>query len=155
VLPFAPELLLLVIAFWAVNEPNRIGINLNIQRVDLGVWIKNFQSRRMGFTFNDWFTVPDPDLLFYRHFHKAPEGADFRNWNDDAASALLDQGRRETDPAKRKQIYLAVQQRIAETVPTLMLFSADHMTVRNDKVRNYQHHPLGWYFGLARAYVKP
>jgi len=25
-LPFAPELLLLVIAFWAVNEPNRIGM---------------------------------------------------------------------------------------------------------------------------------
>jgi len=133
----------------------RIGIDLSIQRVDLGVWIKNFQSRQMGFTFNDWFAVPDPDLLFYRHFHKIPEGADFRNWNDDEASALLDQGRRETDPVKRKQAYLGVQRRIAETVPTIMLFSADHVTVRNDKVRNYQHHPLGWYFGLARAYVKP
>jgi len=27
-LPFAPELLLLVIAFWAVNEPNRIGMSV-------------------------------------------------------------------------------------------------------------------------------
>jgi ABC-type transport system substrate-binding protein len=132
----------------------RIGINLNIQRVDLGVWIKNFQSKQMGFTFNDWSTQPDPDLLFYRHFHKAPEGADFRNWNDATASALLDKGRSESDPAKRKAIYVEFQKRMAETVPTVMLFSADFVTVANANVQNYVQHPSGWYYGLARAWIK-
>ena len=46
----------------------KIGVKVNIQRVELGVWIKNFQSKQMGFTFNDWATQPDPNLLFYRHF---------------------------------------------------------------------------------------
>ncbi|WP_108658722.1 ABC transporter substrate-binding protein [Acuticoccus kandeliae] len=130
-----------------------IGINLNIQRVDLGVWIENFRGKKMGFTFNDWASQPDPNLLFYRHFHKAPEGADFRNWNNDEASALLDEGRAESDPAKRKEIYAKFQQVLAETVPTIMLFSADHVTVKSDKVKNFTQHPTGWYFGLARTYI--
>jgi peptide/nickel transport system substrate-binding protein len=131
----------------------KIGIKLAIQRVELGVWVKNFQSKQMGFTFNDWATVPDPNLLFYRHFHKAPEGADFRNWKNDTASGLLDQGRVESDPAKRRDIYARFQQVMAESVPTIMLFSADHIVVRNDKVRNYDQHPTGWYYGLARAWL--
>ena len=131
----------------------RIGIKLAIQRVELGVWVKNFQSKQMGFTFNDWATVPDPNLLFYRHFHKAPEGADFRNWKNDAASALLDKGRVENDPAKRREIYYRFQKVMAESVPTIMLFSADHIVVRNEKVRNYEQHPTGWYYGLARAWI--
>ncbi len=131
----------------------KAGIRLNIQRVELGVWIKNFQSKQMGFTFNDWATVPVPNLLFYRHFHKTPEGADFRNWNHDEASRLLDEGRIENDPAKRKEIYARYQKVMAQSVPTIMLFSADHVTVRNDKVRNYAQHPTGWYYGLARTWL--
>jgi len=131
----------------------RIGVKLNIQRVELGVWIKNFQSKQMGFTFNDWATQPDPNLLFYRHFRMAPEGADFRNWKNEKASRLLDEGRAENDPAKRKAIYLEFQKEMARSVPTIMLFSADLVTVRSEKVRNYVQHPTGWYYGLARTFV--
>ncbi|WP_215908777.1 ABC transporter substrate-binding protein [Phreatobacter stygius] len=135
------------------EQLGKVGIRLTIQRVELGVWVKNFQSKQMGFTFNDWATVPDPNLLFYRHFHKAPEGADFRNWKNDEASRLLDEGRVENDPAKRREIYHRYQQVMATSVPTIMLFSADHVVVRNDKVRNYVQHPTGWYYGLARAWL--
>ena len=131
----------------------KIGVKVNIQRVELGVWIKNFQSKQMGFTFNDWATQPDPNLLFYRHFRAAPEGADFRNWKNETASKLLDEGRAEADPAKRKAIYLDFQKEIAQSVPTIMLFSADLVTVRNEKVRNYVQHPTGWYYGIARTYL--
>ena len=131
----------------------KIGAKVNIQRVELGVWIKNFQSKQMGFTFNDWATQPDPNLLFYRHFRAAPEGADFRNWKNETASKLLDEGRAEADPAKRKAIYLDFQKEMAQSVPTIMLFSADLVTVRNEKVRNYVQHPTGWYYGIARTYL--
>jgi ABC-type transport system substrate-binding protein len=132
----------------------RIGVNLSIQKEDLGVWINELRSKHLGFTFNDDATQPEPDLMFYRHYHKAPEGADFRNWNDAAASALLDKGRAELDPAKRKAAYVDFQKRFAQSVPTIFLFSPDIVTVRSDAVQNYQQHPTGWYFGLARAYLK-
>jgi len=131
----------------------KVGIKLNIQRIDLGVWIKNFQSKQMGLTFNDWATQPDPSLLFYRHFHMAPKGADFRNWKNEAASKLLDEGRAESDLTKRKEIYFKFQKELATSVPTIMLFSADLITVRGDRVQNYAQHPTGWYYGLARTFL--
>jgi len=131
----------------------KIGVTVDIQRVDLGVWINNFRSSQMGFTFNDWASQPDPNLLFYRHFHKKPEGADFRNWNNDEASALLDEGRATSNPEERREIYNKFQTILAETVPTIMLFSPDHITVRSQRVQNYVQHPTGWYYGLARAYL--
>ncbi|MDN2567179.1 ABC transporter substrate-binding protein [Aquibium sp. A9E412] len=130
-----------------------IGIDLNIQRVDLGVWINNFRSSQMGFTFNDWATQPDPNLLFYRHFHQKPEGADFRNWDNAEASALLDKGRAESDYEARRELYSQFQTIMAETVPTIMLFSADHIVVRDEAVKNYVQHPTGWYYGFARTYL--
>jgi ABC-type transport system substrate-binding protein len=108
----------------------------------------------MGFTFNDWGTQPDPNLLFYRHFHKQPKGADFRNWNDDRGSDLLDQGRREQDPAKRKEIYVEFQKHLAEQVPTIMMFSSDYVVVASNRVKNFVHHPTGWYFGLVDTWVE-
>ena len=140
-------------ALTLAQQLSEIGITLNIQKLELGVWIQNFRSRQMKLTFNDWATSPDPNLLFYRHFHKQPEGADFRNWNNDKASALLDQGRTESDPDKRRAIYLDFQRELATTVPTIMLFSADWISAANRKVKNYQHHPTGWYFGLVKTYL--
>src|SRR5690606_1099881 len=83
----------------------QIGITLDIQRVDLGVWAHNFRSSHIGFTFNDCASQPDPDLLSSRHFHQRPAGADHRNWDNAEASARLDQGSEESDPEKRRAIY--------------------------------------------------
>src|ERR1019366_458119 len=115
------------------EQLGKVGIKLAIERIELGGWIKNFQSKQMGFTSNDGAPQPDPNLLFCRHFHMAPGGADFRNWKDEKASKLLDEGRTESDPAKRKAIYQDFQRELAESAPTIMLFSADHLTVRGDR----------------------
>jgi peptide/nickel transport system substrate-binding protein len=135
------------------EQLKRVGIRVNIKKVELGVWVRNFRSRQMGFTFNDWPSSPDPSLLFYRHFRSAPLGADFRNWNNDAASKLLDRGREETDYAKRREIYNEFQKILATSVPTIMLFSSDLLTVERERVRNHQQHPTGWYFGLIKTWV--
>lgn len=135
------------------EQLGEIGINIDIQRVDLGVWIDNFRSRQMGLTFNDWASQPDPNLMFYRHFHQQPEGADFRNWNNAEASALLDQGRAQNDYDGRRETYADFQKLMAETVPTIMLFSADHVVVHDAAVENYAQHPTGWLYGLVRTYL--
>jgi peptide/nickel transport system substrate-binding protein len=136
------------------DELHAVGINVAIKKVDLGVWINNFRSHHMGFTFNDWGTSPDPNLLFYRHFHKRPEGADFRNWNNEAASRLLDAGKAASDPVERRKLYQQFQAILAETVPTIMLFGPDLIVASGKGVENYIQHPTGWYFGVVRAYVR-
>lgn len=131
-----------------------VGIDLSIERVDLGVWIDNFRSQNMGFTFNDWATQPDPNLLFYRHFHQRPEGADFRNWNNETASELLDEGQQTADLKERRKIYADFQKELTRTVPTIMLFSSDIVTVTNARVKNFYQHPTGWHMGLVKAQVE-
>ncbi|HEY8609850.1 MAG TPA: ABC transporter substrate-binding protein [Roseomonas sp.] len=129
------------------------GIRLNLQRVELGVWLNAFRTRNMRFTFNDWGTQPDPHILYYRHFHSAPRGADFRNWNNAEADRLMDAGMATADPAARRDAYLRLQRVMDETVPTVMLFSPDLVTVSQQRVRNYVQHPTGWWFGLAKAWI--
>jgi len=136
------------------EQLGEIGIDLDIRRVDLGVWIDNFRSRNMGFTFNEWGTQPDPNLLFFRHFHQQPEGADFRNWRNAAASELLMRGQQESDPEARQQIYRDFQKEMARSVPTVMLFSSDHVTVVGNRVHNFTKHPTGWHFGLVKTQVE-
>jgi peptide/nickel transport system substrate-binding protein len=58
-----------------------------------------------------------------------------------------------SDPAARKRIYLDLQKLMSETVPTIMLFSPNLVTVTQSRVRNYAQHPTGWWFGLARAWI--
>jgi peptide/nickel transport system substrate-binding protein len=130
-----------------------IGIRLNLQRVELGVWLNAFRTRNMRFTFNDWGTQPDPHLLYYRHFRGTPRGADFRNWNNAEADRLMDAGMATADPVKRREAYLGLQKVMDETVPTVMLFSPDLVTVSQQRVRNYVQHPTGWWFGLAKAWI--
>ena len=131
-----------------------VGIDVQISRIDLGVWIDNFRNQNMGLTFNDWATQPDPNLLFYRHFRQRPEGADFRNWNNEKASDLLDQGQQTADQEKRREIYVEFQKELTRTVPTIMLFSADHVTAANERVHNFSQHPTGWHFGLIKTQVE-
>jgi peptide/nickel transport system substrate-binding protein len=135
------------------QQLQRIGIRLNIQRVELGVWLNAFRTRNMRFTFNDWGTQPDPHILYYRHFRSPPQGADFRNWANPDADRLLDQGMETSDIAARKRIYVDLQKLMSDTVPTIMLFSPNLVTVSQTRVRNYAQHPTGWWFGLARAWI--
>ena len=130
-----------------------VGIEVKTTKVELGTWIENFQEAKMGFTFNDWGSQPDPSLLFYRHFHQTPEGSDFRNWDNAQASRLLDQGIATADRDERVAIYQDFQKVLGETVPTVMLYSPEYVVARSTKLENYVQHPSGWYFGLAQAYL--
>lgn len=134
------------------QQLEKIGIDLNIKKVDLGVWIDHYRARDMRFTFNDWGTPPDPSLLYYRHFHAQPEGADFRRWNHEEASRLLDEGQQASDYETRREAYLEFQRQLSEDVPTIMLFSSDLVTVQTEAIENFRQHPTGWYYGLVKTW---
>jgi peptide/nickel transport system substrate-binding protein len=130
-----------------------VGIRVNTKKLELGTWIENFQSRQMGFTMNDWGSQPDPHLLYYRHYHMPPAGMDFRNWNNEEASQLLDKAMATSDMKERVALYQEFQRVFAETVPSVMLYSPEWLVATNKRLENYVHHPTGWYFGLVQAYV--
>ncbi|MDA8219055.1 MAG: ABC transporter substrate-binding protein [Dehalococcoidales bacterium] len=132
-----------------VENLKEIGITAEIAPVDLGIWIDDFSNRKMPtFTMNSWAGFLDPDMLFYNHLHKQPEGQDFRRWNNAEISALLDKGRTTLDRAEREKVYLQVQQLVAEQCPWIPLYSADIITAQTKAVKNFNQHPTGYYHGL-------
>jgi peptide/nickel transport system substrate-binding protein len=130
-----------------------IGMEVKVQSVDLGVWSQDWSQGKNPPTLNAWGGFMDPDLLFYRHFHKKPEGGDFRRWNSDQGSKLLDQGREALDPKERVKIYAEFQKLVAEEVPTVPLYAGDDVTVAQKYVEGYVHHPSGWFYGLKSVWL--
>lgn len=131
------------------------GIRATIQRQDLGVWIDNWGGRSFtDITLNDWGTVPDPSLLFDAHFQMRPVGNDFRNWNNERGTELLTQAKQATSYEERYAHYKEFQTLLAETAPTIPLFTSYITAVSQDSVHNYDQHPSGWYFGLIKTWVE-
>jgi peptide/nickel transport system substrate-binding protein len=126
-----------------------IGLEVTIERKELGVWIEDWNARKFNtFTMNSWSGFVDPDLLYFNHFHKQPDGKDFRRWNNDQVSALLDEARQTLERGEREKLYRQVQELIAEQVPVVPLYSSAFVGAHRDQVGNWSVHPSGHYHDL-------
>ena len=105
------------------------------------MWINNFRTKKMGFTFNDWGTQPDPHLLYYATSAKRRKvpTSELENAKPTRSSTKV-----EARPIQA-QGRLRRSKLVAEEVPTIALFSADNVTVRSEAVQNYVQHGAGWY----------
>ena len=136
-----------------VDNLKEAGIDVTVETVDGGVWIKDWIVPQSPPTMNDWGGFIDPDQAFYRHFRSAPAGKDFRRWKSQKGDELLDAGRETSDRAKRKQIYDQVQRLIAEDPITIPLYSPDLLYAMQKSVKGFQPHPTGFYYGLRFAWL--
>jgi len=134
-----------------VDNLKEAGIDVSVETVDGGVWIKDWIVPQSPPTMNEWGGFVDPDQAFHRHFHSAPGGKDFRRWRNKQADDLLDAGRTTLDRVKRKQIYDQVQRLIAEDPITIPLYSPDLLYATQKSVKGFEFHPTGFYYGLRFA----
>jgi peptide/nickel transport system substrate-binding protein len=134
-----------------VDNLKEAGIDVTVETVDGGVWIKDWIVPQSPPTMNEWGGFVDPDQAFHRHFHSAPGGKDFRRWKNAQADELLDVGRATLDRAKRKEIYDRVQRLMAEDPITIPLYSPDLLYALQKGVKGFQPHPTGFYYGLRFA----
>jgi peptide/nickel transport system substrate-binding protein len=95
----------------------------------------------------------DPDIFEYA-YHSAkfpPNGANRGYYSNPKVDALIDQARREVDPAVRKRLYAELQAILAEELPSIDLWYLDNVLVHNKRVRNLQLNPAGNYDFLRTA----
>ncbi len=137
-----------------VDNLKEAGIDVNVETVDGGVWIKDWIVPQSPPTMNEWGGFVDPDQAFHRHFHSAPGGKDFRRWKNKQADELLDAGRATLERAKRKQIYDQVQRLMAEDPITIPLYSPDLLYAMQKSVKGFEPHPTGFYYGLRFASIE-
>jgi peptide/nickel transport system substrate-binding protein len=137
-----------------VENLKEAGIDVTVETVDGGVWIKDWVVPQSPPTMNEWGGFVDPDQAFHRHFHSAPGGKDFRRWKNAKADELLDAGRTALDRARRKQIYDQVQRLLAEDPISLPLYSPDLLYARQKTVKGFQPHPTGFHNGLRFVWIE-
>ncbi|HEV8617593.1 MAG TPA: ABC transporter substrate-binding protein [Methylomirabilota bacterium] len=134
-----------------VDNLKEVGIDVSVETVDGGVWIKDWIVPQSPPTMNEWGGFVDPDQAFHRHFHSAPGGKDFRRWKNAQADELLDTGRTTLDRARRKEIYDRVQRLMAEDPISIPLYSPDLLYAMQKSVKGFQPHPTGFFYGLRFA----
>jgi peptide/nickel transport system substrate-binding protein len=95
----------------------------------------------------------DPDI-FEHVFHSAsfpPKRANRSYYVNPKVDRLIDEGRRELDLPKRKQIYTELQRIVAEDLPYISLWYMDNVIVHNRRVQNIEASASGNYDFLRRV----
>ena len=95
----------------------------------------------------------DPDIFEYV-FHSdkfSPHGANRTYYANPRVDVLIDQARRELDPATRKVLYHEIQEILAQDLPYIDLWYQDNVLVHSKRVRNITLNPAGNYDFLKTA----
>jgi peptide/nickel transport system substrate-binding protein len=122
-----------------------------LKQVEYGVWIKGFNAKEFTLTMNITGGNTDPDSLLFNRL--SAKGVNQNNWNDAEVEDLLQQGKVQTDPAKRKEIYTRLQRVLVQKVPQIWLFSTDLIHVSKKNVQGFQAHPSTFFQGLTTTWL--
>ncbi len=97
-----------------------VGVKLEIAAMDGAAFFDHILNRNFQAAYTAWVNEPDPDphSLFHSS-QKAPEGLNIAGYVSAEADELIEQGRTEFDPARRRQIYHQLHDVIARDQPYL------------------------------------
>ena len=134
-----------------------IGVELDIKTFEFATFFADVQKGAFQLYSLRWIGGNnDPDMFQYA-FHSAftpPTGANRSHYSNPDVDRLIDAGRREVDPAKRKQIYAAIQQQLAEDLPYIDLWYLDNVVVHSRRTANVQISPPGNYDFLTTVELR-
>jgi peptide/nickel transport system substrate-binding protein len=140
------------------QQLREVGIALDIRSFEFGTFFSDVTHGAFQLYSLRWIGGNEDPDIFTLCFHSSrfpPNGANRGFYSNPKIDALIDRGRRETDPAVRKPIYAEVQSILAEQLPSINLWYLDNVLVHNKRVRNLQLNPAGNYDFLRTAELAP
>jgi peptide/nickel transport system substrate-binding protein len=131
-----------------------IGIKLDIKMMELNVYVDTWLKGDFDMAVALNGGRPDPYTMYNRYFTKSGNLQKVSNFADDQLDSLLQQGRVETDPEKRKAIFADFEKALAEKSPWIWLYTAYGYTAQQKTVEGFVPSPTGSLFGLSKVSVK-
>ena len=89
--------------------------------------------------------------MYNRYFTKDGNLVKVSNFTDPELDKLLQEGRVETDIAKRKPIFQQFEARLAEEAPWVWISSTVTYTANLDSVKGYEINPSNLLFALSKV----
>lgn len=133
-----------------------VGIALDVRTFEFATFFADVTSGAYQMYTLRWVSGnEDPDIFEYA-FHSGkfpPHGANRSFYVNPSLDELINQGRSETDLAKRKAVYAQIQTILATDLPYINLWFLDNVLVHTKRVRNITLNPSGNYDFLKRAEI--
>jgi peptide/nickel transport system substrate-binding protein len=132
-----------------------IGIELEIELMELNVYVDRWLAADFDMAVALNGGRPDPYPMYNRYFTKDGNLLNVSNYVDDTLDSLMQQGRVETDPEKRKEIFQQFEAHLVEMSPWIWLSKPNIYTAQRDTVSGFESSPTGSLFGLTELTIAP
>ena len=138
------------------GQLGKIGISVTIRSFEWGTFFNDIKSGNFQIYSLTWVGITDPDIYYYA-FHSLsvpPSGANRNRYKNPTVDFLLEEGRKELDPAKRKAIYSKVQKIIARDLPIIGLWFNRNILVRDRRIKGFTLSPDESFKTLASSWIE-
>lgn len=135
-----------------------LGIQLDLRYEDVPTWLKRvYADYDFRMNVNYFYQLPDPVLGVHRHYgtDQIRQGTHFVNssrYSNPELDELLATGAKEPDAAKRSEIYMKIQQILADDMPVVNLHEMKFLTVFNSKLKDHDVSGFGAYGSFDSAW---
>ncbi len=105
------------------RQLRELGIDVIFETYEWSIFLKNFiNPRHFDACILGWGLSPDPDDYMIWHSSQIEKGFNFISYRNPEADRLWEEGRRQYDTEKRRQIYWRLHELIAEDQPYTFLY---------------------------------
>jgi len=117
-----------------------VGVDVEIQVMEYGSYIEQVNSGEHQMFIGGWGNATgDGDYNQYNLFHSASVGSPGNHfyYQNPAVDKLIEQGRVETDPKQREEIYKQAMQVEMDEAVYIPIRNYEHLAVYNNNVKNF------------------
>jgi peptide/nickel transport system substrate-binding protein len=131
-----------------------IGVKLELKTMELNVYVDTWLKGDFDMAVALNGGRPDPYTMYNRYWTKTGNLQKVSNFADDTLDDLLQKGRVETDPEKRKAIFAEFEKELAEKSPWVWLYTSYGYTAQQKNIEGFVPSPTGSLFSLSKVTIK-
>ncbi len=136
------------------QQLRQVGIALDIRTFEFATFYADVQKGAFQLFSLRWVGGnEDPDIFEHIFYSTStpPKRANRGYYANPVVDALIDEGRRELDQEKRRQIYAEIQRIVATDLPYINLWYSDNVVVHSRRLKDVSVSPSGNYDFLRTA----
>lgn len=130
----------------------KIGVHMRIDKLEWGVYIHDWVTRKMDAWVGEGSEWTDPDLVLYGAFHTGGT-INASNYSNPLVDRLLQQGRATAAYAARYAIYARLQKLLVTSAPIIFTFASNMYIAVSPKLSGYVPDPAQPYLPLQAAWL--
>ncbi|MFN7037210.1 MAG: ABC transporter substrate-binding protein [Bellilinea sp.] len=135
------------------DQLKKVGIDVQIETVEFGVWLERiYTNREYQATIIDFTGKLDPYAVLGRY--KSDFRRNFFNYNNPAYDELMVQALRETNEQKRVDLYKQAQRILTEDAAAIFLLDYPFHWAMKATIEGYTPYPI-FFHDLSRLTIKP